>query len=133
MHWASELIGHPHTPECNCWWLVRKVFREQLRIEMPLVDVDAKDSPENVAAIKRAAGVSGWRPATGEPQEWDIVLMRGPTGRHVGVMVRANGRLGLLHNVERMGVCFHTLDEVQRLGYSGFENWRRDAHVCIRA
>lgn len=127
MHWAAPLIGQPWTPEHNCWWLVRHVFREQLGIEMPIVDVVQVDSPENVAAIKRASTSSGWRPATGEPQAWDIVLMRGPTGRHVGVIVHANGRLGLLHSVEGVGVCWHRMDEVQRLGYSHIEPWRRAA------
>jgi len=130
MHWAKELIGQPHTPQRNCWWLVRHVFRTQLGIEMPHVDVEQQDTPENVAAIKRASEASGWRPAAMPLQAWDIVLMQGPTGRHVGVMVEANGRLGLLHNVEGMGVCFHTLEEVGRLGYSRFEPWRRDAGVC---
>lgn len=126
-HWAASLIGQSWTPERNCWWLVRHVFREQLGIDMPIVDVEGVDTPENVAAIKRASATSGWRPAGGALQAWDIVLMRGPTGRHVGVMVVANGRLGLLHNVEDLGVCWQTLEEVQRMGYSHFEPWRRHA------
>lgn len=104
------------------------MFREQLGIDMPLVDVEQVDTPENVAAIKRASSSSGWRPAgSDEPREWDVLLMRGPLGRHVGVVVVANGRLGLLHNTEEMGVCWQPLDDVRRLGYRQFEVWRRHA------
>ena len=126
-HWASDLIGQPWTHERNCWWLVRHVFKTQLDIDMPVVNVEQVDTPENVSAIKRASATSGWRPASGALQEWDIVLMRGPMGRHVGVMVAANGKLGLLHSIEGDGVCWHTMDEVQRMGYGNFEAWRRHA------
>lgn len=128
MHWATELIGEPWTPQRNCWWLVRHVFKSQLGIDMPIVDVQQVDSPENVAAIKAASTRSGWRPAgDSPPREWDIVLMRGPLGRHVGVMVAANGKLGLLHSIEGDGVCWHTMDEARRMGYGHFEAWRRHA------
>lgn len=126
-HWACALIGQQWTPQRNCWWLVRHVFREQLGIDLPIVDVEQSDAPENVGAIKRASAASGWRPAGGDPQEWDVLLMRGPLGRHVGVLVNANGRLGLLHNTEDAGVCWQPLDDVQRLGFTQMELWRRHA------
>ena len=130
MHWAAELIGRPYKrggdgPDAyDCWGMVRHVFRVHHGIEMPPVAV-ADDSADNVAAIKRAAVASGWRPAEGEPQADDIVLMRGIDGRHVGVMVAADGALGLLHAVDGAGVCFQALRDVAASGFSSFEAWQR--------
>ena len=120
-HWALPLIGQPWTPERNCWWLVRHVFSEQLRIDLPLLNVSDADP----AAMRAASDVSGWKHQkdTGA-QEWDVLLMQGPTGRHIGVMITANRRLGLLHNMEETGVIFQTLGEVKSMGYRDFEVWR---------
>lgn len=131
-HWAAGLIGRPYARPADppttfcCWSLVRHVFRVRYGIEMPVVAV-ADGSADNVLAIKRAAEVSGWRPAEGAPQDGDIVLMRGVDGRHVGVMVQANGGLGLLHAVLGAGVCFQGLREVSAVGFREFEFWRRVA------
>ena len=136
MHWAAELIGLPYGagargPEAfDCWGLVRHVFAQQHGIDMPVVGVGPLDAatPDNVAAIKRAAEVSGWKPSGArEPAEHDIVLMNSPLGRHVGVMVQANGALLLLHCIEGAGVCAQPLPDLGRMGYSGFTFWRRDA------
>ena len=131
-HWALDLIGKPWRegacgPDAfNCWGLVQHVFLERLGIEMPQVDVTQADTPENAAAIRRASEVSGWRPSgDAAPKEDDIVLMMSPTGRHVGVMVRANGRLGLLHSLEGVGVCFQRLEDLPAHGFCRVEFWRR--------
>ena len=83
-------------------------------------------SVENVAAIKQVAIVSGWRPcADPMPCEHDIILMDGVDGRHVGVMVAANGALLVLHCLDRVGVCVQPLSDLSRMGFHGFEFWRR--------
>ncbi len=131
MHWATNLIGKPyrrgaHGPdEFDCWNLVRWVFKHQHGIDMPVIAVD-DNSADNVAAIKRAAAVSGWQPSGDtEPAEDDIVLMSNVHGRHVGVMVQANGAMLLLHCIERIGVCAQPLADLQRTGFHGFTFWRR--------
>lgn len=128
-HWAYGLIGRPYRrdaagPDCfDCWGLVRHVFREQLSIEMPFVAVGEEG---NLRAIRRAVAVSGWRPVrSGGPKEWDIVTMRSPWGPHVGVMVRANGGLLMLHAVQGLGVCAQTLEELPVQGYQALRWWRR--------
>lgn len=132
MHWAAPLIGRPYRrgaggPDAfDCWGLVRWVFAQVHGISMPLVAVD-DEGVDNVAAIKRAAAVSGWRPSGARsPAADDIVLMHGPAGRHVGVIVDANGGLFLLHALERVGVCLQPLTDLSRLGFSGFTYWRRE-------
>lgn len=136
MHWAAELIGLPyrrgaHGPhEFDCWGLVRHVFAQIHGIAMPVIEVGplAADTPANVAAIKHAAAVSGWAPSGATtPAEHDIVLMNGIDGRHVGVMVAANGTLALLHCLEGAGVCVQPLADLARSGFTGFVFWRRAA------
>lgn len=134
MHWAAELIGRPyrrgaHGPdEFDCWGLVRFVFETVHHITMPVIEVGqgAAETIDNVIAIKRAAEVSGWRPS-GEtvPAVNDIVLMNSIEGRHVGVMVQANGVLLLLHCMERVGVCVQPLHDLACSGFHGFVFWRR--------
>lgn len=135
MHWACDLIGRPYSldpvaPESfNCWSLVRHVFETVHGIEMPVIAVGQKDpeTPDNVAAIKRAAAVSGWKPSGDAlPAEHDIVLMSSIQGRHVGVMVSANGSLLLLHCMEQVGVCVQPLADLARMGFHGFAFWRHE-------
>lgn len=136
MHWAHALIGTPWTPERNCWWLVCHYFDARHGVQMPALAIGAEAnalSDSNVAALLQAAQASGWRPATGAPREDDVVLMRGPLGgRHVGVMVAANGIVGVLHSDglltprgPRGHVVFQTLAEAMADGYGAHEVWRR--------
>lgn len=147
-HWAKDLIGRPWAPDgegpasFSCWGLVRWVFRERYDIDMPPIKVGDFSEGENVTAIKRAVTASGWKPHEGEPQDGDIVLMHGPKGRHVGVMVRMSRGLVLLHSSGCMTVKPRTLGGDSRLpvpvgsvvaeplahalasGYSDVELWR---------
>lgn len=134
MHWAADLIGKPYskTPAApasfSCWTMVRYVFEHVHHISMPHVNVGQVEdgSADNVAAIKRAAAVSGWRPVVdAQPAEHDIVLMDGIEGRHVGVMVMADGHLRLLHCIDPQGVCVQTLDDLRRVGFANIVFWRR--------
>lgn len=127
-HWAAHLIGLPWAQDgqgpraYSCWGLVRHVFAVRHGIDMPIVAVGSDD---NAAALAAAARVSGWRPVQGKPQADDIVLMRGPLGRHVGVMVEANGSLGVLHASHETGVVWQPLADATAGGYHDIELWRR--------
>lgn len=128
-HWAARLIGIAWTPGFRCWSLVRLVFLERYGIEMPDVSADGDD---NTRAIKAAAEASGWRRSDGPEQDGDIVLMMGPTGRHVGVIIAIGQRLLLLHNDGHMtergprgGVVAQPLSDATRDGYHTHEFWRR--------
>ena len=136
-HWAAPLIGVEWTPERNCWWLVAHYFKERHGVSMPTVSVGPASGEvlDNVASIKQAAQCSGWRPVSGPPQADDVLLMRGPFGRrHVGVMLEADGHLGVLHSDGHMtargpcgGVVWQTLADTTAYGYGNFECWRRTA------
>lgn len=136
MHWALNLIGLPYKlgasgpDEFDCWGLVRWVFENVHGIQMPVIQVGQTDpsTPANLAAIRQAALVSGWRPTPlgSIAIENDILLMTGLEGRHVGVMVAANGGLFFLHCIDRVGVCLQPLQELRRAGFRDFTSWRRE-------
>lgn len=137
-HWAADLIGRPWAPGAqgpgafDCWGLVRHVFLVRYGVEMPLVQVGDFTEGGNVAALKKAAEVSGWRPVEGAPEDGDIVLLQGPKGRHVGVMVATARGLRLLHADGCMtdygpvgSVVAVPLDDARQGGYGRIELWRR--------
>lgn len=110
-HWAFDLIGMDW-PEARCWDFVRHVMARQHGIGMPPI---ANESLTSVA--------HGWRRCNAIGQDGDIVVMRGPMGRHAGVMVAANHRVGVLH--AHRTVLFETLRDLTNVGYGQFEFWRR--------
>ena len=128
-HWALPLIGAPWKQGASgpnafdCWGLVRHVCATRHGIDLaPSTDI---------AAIRSAAHTNGWRPATAPAMADDVVFMRGPAGRHVGVMVQANGRLGVLHAAGHQTprgpvgeVIFQPLADATAGGYHSFEFWR---------
>jgi len=108
-HWAFDLIGQ-HWPRFGCWSFVQHACQIRLGVAMPeLASMDA---------IREA-----WVPRADNPTEGDVVSMRGPKGRHAGVMTVANGRLGVLH--ADTIVAFETLDDLRRSGYGTFVFWGR--------
>lgn len=134
-HWADDFVGKPYAagaagPEAySCWGLVRAVFARVHGIAFPDVAVHLDDlSPanlDNVAAIKGAARVSGMRPMPVgyRPLADDIVLLRSLVRLHCGVVLRANGRLQVLHAAHDRGVVI----EPWREAVEGMtpELWRR--------
>jgi hypothetical protein len=125
-HWAYGLIGLPWSPEFNCWALMRHTFRERLQIELP-------EEAAGVLILTGAAHTTGLRPHAGLGQADDLVLMRMLDGRrHVGMLIHANGKLGVLHNDGHMTeggpvgcVGFSTLRELAQHGFGDFQFWRR--------
>lgn len=131
-HWAAHLIGRRWSPEFRCWDLVREVFVIRYGVRMPIVAIGEEG---NAAVIREASAVSGWVRANAPPIDGDIVLMQGPVGRHVGVMIAVGPRLLLLHNAGNMGadgvprgaVIAQTLRDASAFGYHSFEFWRKQA------
>lgn len=121
-HWAAHYIGRPWTPEFNCLGLVREVFA--IRHDMAM--------PDEATEFLERAYCAGWRRVETHARVDDVVLMDTLNGKHIGVMIEANSRLGVLHNdghlTERgpVGhVSFTTLATLLETGASGFEFWRR--------
>lgn len=130
-HWAFDLIGRPYEDDAsgpdafNCWGLVQWVFEHVQGVLLPTVAVGQHD---NAAAIKCVVEACDWRPVAGViAKEFDIATMTGLEGKHVGVVVSANGGTFLLHCIERVGVCLQPLSDLGRAGFSDITLWRRGA------
>jgi cell wall-associated NlpC family hydrolase len=133
-HWASELIGKPWQPGATgpaafyCWGLMQFVVESRLGKKVPPISLGQS---ENYGALLQAARTDGWRPVDRPPQEYDVAVMEGPNGRHVGIVIRANGHLGLLHadgcmtpNGPRGSVVFEDLKTITTGGYHHVTFWR---------
>lgn len=83
MTWASKYFDIPFVDRgstrcgCDCWGLVTLIYREQLDIKLPLYPEIVKGDLESKwGEITRAAASSDWLTVK-DPQEFDVVLMKG--------------------------------------------------------
>ena len=106
-HWATPLIGKPwrrgatgpHAYDCR--GLAYHVQRTQYGREMPFFAIENIRSPEHLDELNELIRRSHWHrmPAGVKKCDGDILLMRGVDGPHVGIVVAADGGLGVLHAV----------------------------------
>jgi hypothetical protein len=128
-HWSTLLVGLPWQPNFACWDLVRVVQLEQFGRVMPAYDLADERAPEQLRSVVQA---SGWqRLEHYRSQEGDVLLMRGPDGLHIGIVVWVDARCQLLHNLGGMvrgvaqgSVRIDPVADLGRLGYGRFELWR---------
>lgn len=131
-HWSAEYVGLPWSEDFNCWHLVRKVQLERFGREMPALDINMDPSTENWQALTDLLVHSVWRPAEGVPREGDVLLMRGPRGPHVGVIVYPGVRPELLHNdgielpdgTASGSTTIAPVSDLPKLKYGRFKLWR---------
>lgn len=136
-HWAVHLIGKPWAPgatgphEFDCRGAVRHVYRTRLGRDVSALAPELLLDPK---AVIEAAHRDGLRKVVGmaEPREYDIAVMAGAEGPHVGVFVTDGDRLLLLHvpsqrgadGVVRGAVVAEPLDAALRRGYTRPHLWR---------
>lgn len=133
LHWSAPLIGKPWAPTFTCWDLVRTVQLGQFGRVMPAYELADERAPGQLRSVVQT---SGWCRVDGtERQEGDVMLMRGPDGLHIGVVVRVQGDCQLLHNLGELDadgqargcVRMDRLADLGRLHYGRFELWRAQA------
>jgi len=132
-HWALALIGKPYEnggegPDAfNCWGLVRWVFGNVYGIPMPYINVgEAETRTSREAAIRAVERETGWRACIDtRPQDRDILLMYGPHGRHVGLALKVNGGLHVLHSLEDVGVTLTPFGELWFMCFRDITIWRK--------
>lgn len=96
MSWWGPLVGIPFghgEGQETCWSLVRRVYAEQLQIDLPSYgEISALDLIRVARAIGEGQLGEHWR-AVSAPRPFDVAIMRnGAGGRaicHVGVMIDA--------------------------------------------
>lgn len=123
-HWALEYLGKPYVEGANgpdsfdCWGLVRDICAKKIDCEMPLLNIGRNDNRE---AIQEA--IKGWVKIEPPYKEFDILTMRNSFGRHIGICIKANGKVVFLHaEVPQVQIT-----ELKRLGFYGYKDvqgWR---------
>jgi hypothetical protein len=128
-HWTAKYVGRPWALDFTCWDLCTAVQRERFGRGLPAVDRPMAELDSD--AIRALVEQSAWHRAE-TPVEGDLLVMRGPDGLHIGVVVLLGVRPKLLHNVggvEKDGAATHgnvrldLLAELGRMGYGRFELW----------
>jgi cell wall-associated NlpC family hydrolase len=128
MSWLRDYIGKPwradaEGPEAyDCKGLVRAVQTRVWGRDVPALLHPARLA--TWAAVRASAEHDGWRPVQDKPAEGDIVVLRGKDGPHVGVFVRAQRRLQVLHAHGGGAVRLNLLADLLVGGYSRPEVWR---------
>ena len=124
LHWAYEYLGKPYVEGANgpdsydCWGLVREVCAKQIDCQMPLINVGRKDNQPAIAKALR-----GWSKVNPPYVENDVLTMKNAYGRHVGICIKANGKVMFLH-AEVPQVQVTELNRLSRFGYKGIQGWR---------
>ena len=131
-HWAADYIGLPweygkEGPEAfDCWGFVRAVQRDRFGVDMPAVPAPESWAHAH-ALIEQHDERRNWERVR-EPREGDLVLMaRNRLPVHIGVLIGANGKLGVLHCVQPSGVVFNTVQSLASCGWGALTYYRRVA------
>jgi hypothetical protein len=70
------------------------------------------------ALAARATVVPHWRETQEAPKDGDVILLgRAVVAVHIGVAVKADGAVGVLHCVENRGVVFQTFSQLTWTGW----------------
>ena len=118
MIWPARYVGAPFKdggrgPDVfDCWGLVSQVYRDQLGIDLPHYgEISAADLLRVRREIMAGAASEPWRQVT-DPREFDVAVMRLPTGRghgHVGVLTDPRN---VLHVEAGSGAAIEQLNSV---------------------
>lgn len=129
-HWATEYIGCPwqygaEGPESyDCWGFVRTVQSKHFDVTLPPIP-EYHSWREANELIRTHYERDKWTRVTA-PKEGDLVLMcRNRLPVHIGVVISANDRLGILHCIQQSGVVYNTLPSLRSNGWGGVMFYRR--------
>lgn len=129
MHWAAQYIGRPWGPPgsgLSCWEFTRHVLARHYGAEVPELPDEALRARDwaRVAAIAPPGELTA--------RDGDVILLRASRS-HIGVVVQAGRRLGLLHADGELRAGSPTGHVVWQpigdaiAGYLRAELWRRHA------
>jgi hypothetical protein len=122
-HWAISYLGLPFkNGESDCYGLVRRVYKERLNIELPIIDVNSLNT---VSVIKCIGGYdrSEWVNVA-SPNEFDVIQM-GHANRphHVGIWINVDcGKI--LHSTEQYGAIIQSVQQAKSNGWKVLDIYR---------
>jgi cell wall-associated NlpC family hydrolase len=99
--WVDQYIGIPFT-EYNCWQLVRKVYREQFNIDLPLLDNEYFNHMDrtNIEKLYNRELAINWKKQD-VPRIGDCVVMRIRNQPwHVGIIISKDTMLHTENKLE---------------------------------
>lgn len=124
LHWAYQYLGKPYVENTDgpdsfdCWGLVRDVCAKRIDCEMPLLNIGRND---NYEAVSKA--IAGWAKVESPYEEYDVLTMKNAFGRHIGICIKANGKVVMLH-AEVPQVQLMELNRLGQFGYKDVQGWR---------
>jgi len=100
MSWWGKYIGAPYRDfgrdmsGLDCWGLVRLVFAQEMKIDLPeFAEIAPKDLRRVATAMIDGRDVGPWRAVDADPRPFDVLVANSRIGGrlpgHVGVMVDA--------------------------------------------
>lgn len=122
MHWAMNYIGKPWVSgaqgpdKFDCWGFVRYALNNHYNIQVPQLHIP--DSQHEASKLMvNSSELSNWI-ETSELADGHIVMMaRRTVPLHIGLCIKANHTVGVLHCAQPAGVLFQTLHGLRVAGF----------------
>lgn len=127
----SEYIGRPWVNgEYDCWALIRDVYRDRLRIELPEIAVDSDNLKEVMAAFGNPDNLLPWAPIR-QPEHLCLVFFSPGEHRaaHCGLWLEILGGR-YLHCHRRSGVVCEDRITLEQNGWCNPQYYRHAG--CVK-
>ena len=97
--------------EADCWALVRDIYRQELGIELPVIDIDATDPRAVLRAFANPDNMRIWHPVD-KPRHLDLIFLASRSRpSHVAVYLNINGGYYLHSYCGAGSVCESVFDQ----------------------
>lgn len=129
MHWASQYIGRPWVsggqgPEAfDCWGFVRFVLMAHYNIHVPELNIP-ESQHEASKLMLTSSELNNWTSDDDMSDGCIVMMARRTIPLHIGLCVKANNTVGVLHCAEPAGVLFQTLHGLRAAGFGRLTYYR---------
>jgi hypothetical protein len=104
---------------------VRFVLREHYSIDVP--EIEIPESQHEASKLMRTSPeLNRWIQVPDMVDGQIIMMARRNVPLHIGLSVKANGYLGILHCAEPAGVIYQTIHGLQASGFGRLTHYRRN-------
>lgn len=128
-HWATQYIGKAWVrgaqgPDTfDCWGFVRYILSRHFNISVP--ELDIPDSQHEASKLMlNSPELQNWTQVQYMAEGYVVMMARRKVPLHIGLCIRANGQLGILHCAEPAGVLFQSLHGLQAAGFGRLTYYR---------
>ena len=135
MHWAANYIGVPwefggrSIEGFDCWGLFQHIQRERYSIEVSEIELTGYNFHNVVREFDKNEELKSWT-EIGVPEDGDGVLLRmAKYPNHVGILIKDEETVGVLHTVEKSGVIFSSYQNLERAGWKVARYYRHRSKI----